>query len=262
MKFGRHILSAISITVILEINLLSQAGINTAFQSGESLKFKGSYFMSSLWADLAEVKVDIADLNSGGKSLYMITATASTYSNYDSFFKIRDLFQTYIDRNEVKPFLFKRIVDEGGYKFNMKYVINRNTLQAKFEFIRGPITRNSVINISENTQDLVSVLYYVRTIDFEKVAAGKSISIPTLIDDKVEDIVITYRGKEVIKTEAMGSVQCYKLGLSANNKAVVNKESNNIWLTANKNKIPVLVKAEIPVGSIQLRLVEAKGLKQ
>ena len=262
MKFVRHILSAISLTIILEINLFSQAGINTAFQSGESLRFKGSYFMSSLWADLAEVKIDVADLNSGGKSLYMITATASTFSNYDSFFKIRDLFQTYIDKNEVKPFLFKRIVDEGGYKFNMKYVINRNTLQAKFEFIRGPITRNSVIKISENTQDLVSVLYYVRTIDFEKVTVGKSISIPTLIDDKVEDIVITYRGKETIKTEAMGSVQCYKIGLSANNKAVVNKESNNIWLTADKNKVPVLVKAEIPVGSIQLRLVEAKGLKQ
>jgi hypothetical protein len=262
MKFVRHIFSAIFLAIILEINLFSQAGINTAFQSGESLKFKGSYFMSSLWADLAEVKIDVADLNSGGKSLYMITATASTFSNYDSFFKIRDLFQTYIDRNEVKPYLFKRIVDEGGYKFNMKYVINRNTLQAKFEFIRGPITRNSVIKISENTQDLVSVLYYVRTIDFEKVTVGKSISIPTLIDDKVEDIMITFRGKEAIKTEALGSVQCYKIGLSANNKAVVNKESNNIWLTADKNKVPVLVKAEIPVGSIQLRLVEAKGLKQ
>lgn len=262
MKFRRHLISVIFLTIITGSSLLSQNAVNTAFQSGESLKFKGSYYMSSLWADLAEVKIDVADLNSGGKSLYMVTATASTYSNYDSFFKIRDLFQTYIDKNEVKPYLFKRLVDEGGYRFNMKYVINRNTLQAKFEFIRGPITRNSVIKITENTQDLVSVLYYVRTMDFEKIQVGKSISVPTLIDDKVEDIVLTYRGKETIKTEALGSVQCYKIGISANNKAVVNKESNNIWLTANKNKVPVLVKAEIPVGSIQLRLVEAKGLKQ
>jgi hypothetical protein len=52
------------------------------------------------------------------------------------------------------------------------------------------------------------------------------------------------------------------LGISVNNKALTNKESNNIWLTADKNKIPVQIKAEIPVGSIQVRLVEAKGIKK
>ena len=258
---ARIILFSVSLLLPI-IQGFSQTAVNTAFQSGETLRFKGSYYMSSLWADLAEVKMDVADFSTGGRSLYSITATASTFSNYDSFFKIRDLFQTWIDKNEVKPYIFKRVVDEGGYKFSMKYIINRNTLQAKYEFIRGPITRNSVIKITEGTQDLVSVLYYVRTIDFEKVQIGKSISIPTLIDDKVEDIVLTYRGKENIKTEVFGTVQCYKIGISAKNKAVVNKETNNIWLTANSNKVPVLVKAEIPVGSIQLRLVETKGLKK
>jgi hypothetical protein len=255
--------------ILLSVSLLlpvfegfSQSAVNNVFQSGESLRFKGSYYMSSLWADLAEIKTDVTDYNTAGRSLYTITATASTFSNYDSYFRIRDLFQTWIDKNEVKPYIFKRVVDEGGYKFNMKYIINRNTLQAKYEFIRGPITRNSVIKITEGTQDLVSVLYYIRTIDFEKLQIGKSISIPTLVDDTVEDIVLIYRGKEDVKTEVFGSVACYKIGISAKNKAVVNKETNNIWLTANNNKIPVLVKAEIPVGSIQLRLVEAKGLKK
>jgi hypothetical protein len=218
--------------------------------------------MSSLWADLAEVKIDVADLNSGGKSLYVITATASTYSNYDSFFRIRDLFQTYIDRTQVKPYMFKRVVDEGGYKFDMKYVIQRNTLQAKFEFNRSGNTRNEIIKITENTQDLVSVLYYVRTLDFEKMPLNKSLAIPTLIDDKVQDVVLTYKGKETVKTDAFGSVSCYKIGVSAKNKGIVNKESNNIWLTADNSKVPVLVKAEIPVGSVQLRIVEAKGIKK
>jgi len=242
------------------INLIAQQPVNTAFQGGESLKFKGSYYMSSLWADLAEVKIDVADLNSGGKSLYVITATASTYSNYDSFFRIRDLFQSYIDKNQVKPFMFKRVVDEGGYKFDMKYVIQRNTLQAKFEFNRSGNTRNSIIKITENTQDLVSVLFYVRTLDFEKMAVNKPFAIPVLIDDKVQDVVLTYKGKENIKTDAFGTVMCYKIGVSANNKGIVNKESNNIWLKADRSKVPVLVKAEIPVGSVQLRLAEAKGI--
>jgi len=63
---------------------LSQPAPNKSFQSGESLKFKGSYYMSSLWADLAEVKIDVTDYVANGKPLFSILATASTYSNYDT----------------------------------------------------------------------------------------------------------------------------------------------------------------------------------
>jgi len=240
----------------------SQTTINTPFQAGETLKFKGSYYMSSLWADLAEVKIEVTDYEIDGKSLYSIKATASTYSNYDSFFKIRDLYQSWVDKNDIKPYIFKRVVDEGGYKFNMKYIIRRSSLQAKYEYQRNDKIISSVIKITENTQDLVSILFYVRTLDFDKMTINNIISVSTLVDDKVENITLTYKGKETLKTDYYGSISCYKLGISINNKALVNKETNNIWLTANKNKIPVLVKAEIPVGSIQLRLVEAQGIKQ
>ncbi len=239
----------------------SQKPENKSFQSGETLRFKGSYFMSSLWADLAEITINVSDYEADGKMLYFIKATASTYSNYDSFFKIRDIYQSWVSRDEVKPYIFKRNVDEGGYIFSMKYVIKRNSLQAKYEYQKRDLIKTVVIPISENTHDLVSVLYYLRTMNFESMPVNKIILISILVDDKVENLKLTYKGKETIKTEAFGSISCYKLGVSINNKALVSKETNNIWLTANSNKIPVLVKAEIPVGSIQLRLSEAKGLK-
>jgi hypothetical protein len=252
----------IIILIIFSLSGFSQTTGNTSFQAGEILTLKGSYYMSSLWADLAEVRIEVIDYVSSGRSLYSIRATASTYSNYDSFFKIRDLYQTYVDKNEVRPYIFLRNVDEGGYKFSMKYVIKRSALEARLDYTRKEVTRTSVIPITENTQDLVSILYYVRTLDFEKMTVNKSITIPTLIDEKVENVVLIYRGKENVKTEVFGNISCYKIGVSADNKAIVNKESNNIWLTADRNKIPVLVKAEIPVGSIQARLTDAKGIKK
>lgn len=246
----------------INVSCFSQSMPDNAFQAGEILKFKGSYFMSSLWADLAEVNIEVSDYNAQGRSLYSIQATASTYSNYDSFFKIRDLYQSWVDKANLKPYMFKRVVDEGGYQFNMKYVIQRASLQAKYDYERKGILKSSVINITEDTQDLVSVLYYIRTLDYDKMSYNKIISISVLVDDKVENLNLTYKGKETLKTDAFGSKSCYKLGISINNKALVNKETNSIWLTADKNRIPVLVKAEIPVGSIQLRLVEAKGINK
>jgi hypothetical protein len=143
----------------------------------------------------------------------------------------------------------------------MKYIIKRTALEAKYEFERNGEKKASTIKIKNDTHDLVSILYYIRTLDFEKMPLKKSTTISVLVDDKINNITITYKGKENIKTETLGTKPCYKLGVSINHKSLVNKETNNIWLTADKNKIPVKIKAEIPVGSIQIRLVEAKGLK-
>ena len=168
------------------------------------LRFKGSYYTSSLSADLAEVKIDVSEINSDGRSLYNIKAVGSTFSNYDSFFKIRDIYQTWVDTKEIKPYIFKRNVDEGGYQFSMKYVIKRNSLQAKYEYQHKDIKKALVIPIENNTQDLVSVLYYVRTLDFEKMALNKTITIPVLTGEKSNNITIKFKGKETIKTEALG----------------------------------------------------------
>jgi DNA-directed RNA polymerase subunit beta' len=40
-----------------------------------------------------------------------------------------------------------------------------------------------------------------------------------------------------------------------------NEEDVNFWVTSDKNKIPVLVRAKIPVGVVKMHLVEWSGLK-
>lgn len=42
----------------------------------------------------------------------------------DAFFKVRDRYETYMDKDAMLPWLFVRRVDEGGYKFSQDYVFN------------------------------------------------------------------------------------------------------------------------------------------
>jgi hypothetical protein len=39
------------------------------------------------------------------------------------------------------------------------------------------------------------------------------------------------------------------------------KESLTVWVTDDKNKMPILIKAELAVGSLKASLTEFKGLK-
>ena len=242
---------------------ISQNVTNSSFQSGESLKFIASYYMSSLWTDLAEINMEVSEVKTSSQELYRLKCTASTYQAWDSYFKIRALYESYVDKVSVKPYLFKRSIDEGGYKKNIKYVYKWNSgiVNVTTQRKTNP-EQKSQINIADQTYDLVSILYMIRNLDFTAKKPGDIIKIKVLIDAKEEIVSVKYSGKETINVSNYGKKVCYKLSVALkDDKILKGKDTNNIWLTADKNMVPVLIKAEIPVGSIQVRLDEMKGLR-
>lgn len=261
MKFIRTLLVFVFWGAIIQNNY-SQTVSNNAFGSGESLKFVASYYMSSLWTDLAEINMEVSEIKTSSNELYRLKCTASTYQAWDSYFKIRDLYESYVDKVSVRPLLFKRSIDEGGYTKNIKYVYKWNSglVNATSQKKTYP-EEKKVINISNETYDLVSVLYMIRNINFKSMTEGEVLKVKVLIDLKEEFVYVKYSGIENISVGDYGKKQCYKLTVSLkDDKILKGKDANNIWLTTDKNRVPVLIKAEIPVGSIQVRLVEMNGL--
>lgn len=236
---------------------------NTSFQSGEKLQFVASYYMSSLRADLAEISMEVSDMKTSTQDLYRLKCTASTYQSWDSYFKIRDLYESYVDKVTVKPYLFKRSVEEGTYRKNAKYVYKWKSgiVSATIQRMTDPEYKMD-IDVAPNTYDIVSVIYLLRTMDFSKKKVGEITKIKVMFDEKEEIVTIKYAGTETINVAKYGKKQCYKLSISLKDDTVLKgKDSNNVWFTADKNMVPVLIKAEIPVGSVQIRLVEMTGLK-
>lgn len=67
--------------------------------------------------------------------------------------------------------------------------------------------------------------------------------------------------KETITT-ALGKKECYKLAIGAAGTNVLKGNNSNIlWLTADENKIPVYAKFKVAVGSGELKIKSATGLK-
>lgn len=110
--------------------LISQTVKNTAFQGGERLKYTGSYNMSSLWTDIAEVTLEVIETKAASKPILNLRMTASTYISWDNYFKVRDLYQSWVDPVSTLPLVFKRDMYEGGYTKDSKYIFKRNSLAA------------------------------------------------------------------------------------------------------------------------------------
>jgi len=260
---SNRIILVVFLTAIFFLNLKSQNIVNTAFKGGEELKFVASYKMSGLWTDLAQIKMTTKAVRMNDKNLYKLISTARTYTKWDSYFIIRDSYQSWVNPKTIKPYFYKRDINEGGYTKKVKYVFKRKSLIAKSTTqSRKKPAVNTTVKITSTTLDLASSLYYIRNFDYSKMAVNSTKTITVLIDSKISKIQLKYRGKESIKVAGYGTKTCYKIGVSLMGQDFVkNSAANNLWLTADKNKVPVLIEAIIPVGSIQIRLSTMKGLR-
>lgn len=239
---------------------------NNAFKAGENLTFTASYNMSGVLTELAQVEMVTSEVKTSKATLLRLKCTATTYSKWDSFFKIRDLYESYVSPTTVKPYLYKRDIYEGGYsKFvQYKYSHSKGTVASlvrKKKKEGGTYDQNKTLNISSNTKDIVSTIYYLRTLDLKNYSNGTSKTLTVLFDNKPTEVVFSYLGKETIAT-SIGSKSCYKLSISIKNSDVLKGNNDNIlWLTADENKIPVYAKFKVAVGNGELKIKSATGLK-
>lgn len=237
-----------------------------AFQAGEKLVFTAAYNMSGLMTDLAQVTMETSEVKTSKNTLLRLKCTASTYSKWDSFFKIRDLYESYVNPYTLTPYLYKRDIKEGTYFKFVKYTFDHRaknvaTLITKKAKVGGTYDQKKNIPLNPGTKDIVTTIYSIRNLDIHKAAIGDSDTFTILFDREETQIQVTLLAKETINTK-IGKKECYKLAIAIKNSDVLKGNNNNLlWLTADENKIPVYAKFKIAVGSGELRIQSATGLK-
>jgi len=239
---------------------------NKTIAFGEKLTFTASYNMSGLLTDIAQVTMETSKVKTSKSTLMRLKCSATTYSSFDSFFKIRDLYERYVSPTSLTPYLYKRDINEGGYYKFMQYKYSHKTKTVKSLKKKrrsdGTIWEEKKdVSISAGTKDLVATLYTLRNLDIGKASVGDSSSFKVLFDNEESTVVFKYLGKESISS-SIGKKECYKIAISLRGSdALKGNNSNIIWLTADANKVPVLAKFKIAVGNGDLKIKSATGLK-
>lgn len=228
-------------------------------KSGEKFVFAGSYNMSGLLTHLAQVTMTTENLATSKNTYLHLSCELATFSKWDSFFKIRDIYESYVNPVTLKPSLYKRSIDEGGWTKMEKYAFKGNSVSSKSKRKNRPETQKT-FSIGGSTQDVISMFYKVRTLDFSHYKEGQTLSLMIVFDEKEVPVTLKYMGKETISAGNLGKKECYKISIGAKTDALRGKDKNLIWLTADAQKVPALLKFSIPVGTGQLVLTSASGM--
>ena len=247
------------LTVTLAFNGLAQT--NKSVKSGEKFVYAASYNMSGLMTQLAQVTMETETVKTSKNTLLHLSCQASTFSKWDSFFKIRDLYEAYVNPQTLKPSLYKRDIVEGSYTKKEKYIFKNDG-----RTIESTLTKKNMqpvkktFDVGGSTQDAISTLYQLRNIDFNKFKAGQIKTFTVIFDEKEMLVSAKYMGKETVAAGNLGRKQCYKISIAAKTQALKGTDKNIIWLTADNARVPALIKFSIPVGTGQLTLTNASGI--
>ena len=240
------------IIVLLCLQVFSQ------INSNEKFLYAGRYNMKGIMTELAQITIQTNIVKTDNKSYLHSSWELVTLSKWDSYFKIRDMYESYVDPTTYRPSLFKRNILEGTYAKTEKYLYesNQKTINSTSKRPNRP-EKKKTFNVGPNSIDIVSAMHKLRRVDFSKFKVGQTSSFVIIFDEKEYPVTVKMLGKETINAGNLGKKECYKLSIGAKTDKLRGKDQNLIWITMDAKRIPALIQFSIPVGIGQIALISA-----
>ncbi|HEY1038590.1 MAG TPA: DUF3108 domain-containing protein [Bacteroidia bacterium] len=224
---------------------------NEAFKTGEVLTYRLHYGAIDAAIATLEVKPELEKF--ANRECYHIVGTGVSRGSFDWFFKVRDKYETHIDKNALVPWVFNRNCLEGGYAIHQNYIFNHYSNKVD-------VGGGETFPISEGTQDMISAFYSARNVDFSNAKEGDIFALTCFIDKETWPLKIKFVGKETIKSD-IGKIRCLKFRPIVQKGRVFKKEEDlTIWISDDKNHIPIRGQAKILIGSVRMDLTGVKNL--
>jgi hypothetical protein len=226
------------------------------FQRGEYLKYRiyyDSWATSWLTAGYGIMEIDEGWAKVNGRETYHITVQGNSAGVFNMFYKVRDKFESYVDRDSLYSLKFIRRTHEGKYKRNDDVTFDHANRKA--------YSTRAVKDITPGVQDIVSYFYHMRAWDFDTAEVNDEYFMDFFLDDSLYRSKIVFLGRETVRTD-LGTFRCMKFKPQvAVGEIFQEPYPAEIWVTDDRNKVPILINSAVFIGSVKIELIEFKGLK-
>jgi len=250
------------ITLTQALPSYSHAQSNTKpYQKGEELTFKVKY----LFFNAAEAKMIIDDEihQVKGNPSYKIDVYGKTLSIF-SIFKVKDNWGSYMDTAKNIPYRSYRHIEEGGYRKHEVIDIDHEDKKATVKLYdrdNRKLVKTTEHEITPGVQDIVSGFYYMRHLDLEKYKKGDIIVLKGFFDEKTYNLKLIFEGRDKISTK-LGDFDTFVISpVMPSNKLFSGENPIKMWVTNDKNRIPVKIEAALVVGALNMEITSIKGLR-
>jgi hypothetical protein len=221
------------------------------FKAGENLSYRLRY--GFITAAEASIKVLDTEAKFDNRSVFHLLAEGRTAGSFNVFYKVRNRYDSYIDKENLKPYLYTENIREANYR--------RSDKARFYQDEKKVVSNKGTFKGNGQTFDVVSAYFFARSLDISNLNQGDKFSLDYFLGGGISKLEVEFAGRERIKT-ALGTFNCIKFSPSIQSGRIFRKDSKlYLWITDDANRIPVKAHVEILVGSVTLELITADGLK-
>ncbi len=218
----------------------------------EDLVFQVSWGPFIVGQATLEVK-EIVDFN--GRAAYHVVSRAVSNAWCDTFYKVRDLNESWIDARTLESLGYSKKLREGHFfrdewvlydHARHAYLAKRTGRDGNFTFATGTTTAH--------VQDVLSSLYYVRTRD--ELRPGASVILDVNTRQNWPLIVRVAKSRKVRVPAGRFDALLLEPALRHEGLFIQKGRKLQIWLAQNPSLTPVLMKVEVFFGHISAKLTK------
>lgn len=235
--------------------------LNNSFKKGEVLQYRVHYGLINAADATIELSDDIHRVNE--RPCYRATVTGRTTGSFDYFLRIRDTWRSYIDTTSILPQRFFRNIEERNYRKNENVDFDHFKDVASVESHKRDKNKvkKGTFKTPNNVQDIVSGFYFLRTLNYDSRRVGEVIKVQGFFDEEVFNLDVIYKGRETVETKA-GVIRAIRLVPKLpDNKLFRGENAVSVYLSDDRNKIPVLIQAELVLGTVKVDMYKYQGLR-
>jgi hypothetical protein len=265
--FNTSRLPAILVCLVWFTQFLSAQTNEIPFQDGEELNYdvRYKYGLVMLKAGTGIYRINETAYNDS--DAYKSSLYFKTTSFFDKILKIRDTLDSYISVPGLVPLFHSRSVNEGNYHFQEELVFNKYTPEYSEVSIKrrsdGIIRFDTILYSNNLGIDILNIFLFARALDFTKIENGDFFKFSTFVGKRKNDIIIRYIGQTVIKKNGNKKYKALKLNIDITDAGAFDESKNSmeVWISDDKNKIPISIKAKLKIGAAEANLSSYKNLK-
>lgn len=246
----------IRLIIAIIISVFGVMQMQAAQLPNESLNYVITYKWGLIHKDAAEATLSLR--NVGNK--YEVALTARTQNWADKFFMVRDTLLATMNSRNMKPLRYTKISHEGGRydKDEIRYeTTNDKTIGYARSFTRkkNGETRNSekTLTASGPVYDMLTVFYYLRQIDYNKMSKGQELRATVFSGSKAERLTVKCDGMERITLRNKKEADAYHIRFNFTTDGK-KKSSDDIdcWISADARHIPLYMVGKLPIGQVRV----------
>jgi hypothetical protein len=235
---------------------------NESFGRGEVINFKMTVGIFTVGRGSVTIQPTYYTIND--RECFKIDVHGKTSGMVDWFTDVDDQYGAYVDTGAIVPHQFYRFIREGKYKkdewTNFDHAnkkIEVKTLDNETGKLKDPVYFDAPAQV----RDMIGGFFFLRSMDLTDIKENDTLSVKSFYEDEFYDFKIVYTGRQTIRVKA-GKIRTMAFKpLMPKNKVFDGKNAVTVWLSDDKNRIPVKISTKMFIGHAGVELTDYSGLK-